>query len=230
MAMSSASAGEGVDHSLQNELRNLLLSMAIIPTVIVFLRAWSRALLPLSTGGKSTPRFWWDDWCAFIAAALNIALCGMSLKLIDLGLGLHIDDVPPDNVERFLKLLWIIYYIFDTGTAMAKSSALFFYARVFGSTNSRFRYALWVVHAMNVAWTVTILFHVIFMCTPIEKAWKVTLPGNCVNTGLLWLGSGASSLGIDILILLLPLPMLWRLQMKPHRKLLITVVFITGYL
>lgn len=154
----------------------------------------------------------------------------MGLKLLELGLGLHIQVVPPENVEPFLKLLWIIYYIFDTGTAVSKSSALFFYSRVLGVANSRFKYALWLVHAMNVAWLITILFSVTFMCSPIERAWKTTLPGKCLNTGLLWMGSGITSLLIDVIILVMPLPMLWKLRMKTIRKIQISGVFLCGYL
>lgn len=154
----------------------------------------------------------------------------MGLKLIDLGLGIHIQAVPPDNIEPFLKLLWAIYYIFDTGTAVSKSSALFFYARIFGVTNTRFKYALWLVHAMNIAWLIAILLSVTFMCNPVEKAWKPALDGHCLNTGLLWTGSGITSLIIDVIILVLPLPMLWKLQMKAIRRVQITGVFICGYL
>jgi hypothetical protein len=161
---------------------------------------------------------------------LNIAVCGIGLQLINLGMGLHFEMVNPNNLEPFLKLLWIEYFIFDTGTAVAKSSALFFYARVFGVVNSTFRYGLWVVHFLNIGWLIGILFGVIFECSPIEKAWKVTLPGTCLNTGNLWLGSGIGSLLIDVIILLMPLPMLWQLQLKMVRKLQIIGVFICGYL
>lgn len=157
-------------------------------------------------------------------------MCGLGLKLVDYGLGLHIEALPPEAIEPFLKLLWIIYYIFDTGTAVSKASALFFYARIFSVSNSRFRYALWLVHALNAAWLLAILLSVTFMCNPIQKAWKTELPGTCLNTGNLWTGSGVTSLILDVVILLMPLPMLWRLQLKTIRRIQICGVFICGYL
>lgn len=113
---------------------------------------------------------------------------------------------------------------------MGKASAVFFYARIFSLTNSGFKYALWLVHFMNVAWLLAILLSVTFMCDPVEKAWDTTLSGKCLNTGLLWLGSGVSSLIIDVIILLMPLPMLWKLQMKTIRRIQISGVFLCGYL
>ncbi|KAI1084497.1 hypothetical protein F5B20DRAFT_298673 [Whalleya microplaca] len=219
-----------LEESKQSELQTLLISMTVVPTVVVLIRAWSRALLPVTAMSKVPSKFWWDDWTAFAGAALNIAVCGMGFKLIDLGLGLHVQAIPPQNVEPFLKLLWVIYYIFDTGTAVAKSSALFFYARVLGVSNSRFKYALWLVHAMNIVWLITILLEVTFMCKPIEKAWKTTREGSCQNTGLLWMGSGITSLLIDVIILIMPLPLLWQLRMKTIRKIQICGVFTCGYL
>lgn len=162
--------------------------------------------------------------------AINVAVCGLGIKLIGLGLGLHVQAVPPENIEKFLKLLWIIYYIFDTGTAVGKASALFFYARIFSASHSKFRYALWLVHALNVAWLLTILLCVTFMCSPIRKAWDTALPGKCLNTGILWTGSGVTSLLIDVIILVMPLPMLWRLQLKLIRRIQVVGVFICGYL
>jgi hypothetical protein len=161
---------------------------------------------------------------------LNIAVCGVGIKLVNLGMGLHIQVVDPANIELFLKLLWVEYYIFDSGTAIAKTSALFFYARIFGVVNTTFKYALWTVHALNLFWLVGFLFAVGFECTPVEKAWKPSLPGKCANTGVLWLASGIISLFIDILILLMPLPMLWKLRMRMTRKIQVIIVFVCGYL
>ncbi|OTA98156.1 hypothetical protein M426DRAFT_120744 [Hypoxylon sp. CI-4A] len=217
------------DDSKRRELRTLFITMMTLPTVVVLIRTWSRALLPAFHMSKIPNKFWWDDWTVYIALALNIATCGMCLKLLDLGLGFH-RQVVPQGVEPFLKLFWALYYVFDTGTAVSKASALFFYARLFGIANTRFKHALWVVHAMNGIWLVGVLLRALFMCSPIEKAWKSELPGHCNNTSVSWLGSVISSLVIDIIILVLPLPILWNLHMKAVRKIQITGVFVCGYL
>lgn len=54
--------------SKQSELRALLITMAIVPTVVILIRAWSRALLPVSSMTRIPTKFWWDDWTAFVAA------------------------------------------------------------------------------------------------------------------------------------------------------------------
>lgn len=97
-------------------------------------------------------------------------------------------------------------------------------------SDPKFKYAVWSVHAMNVAWLIGTLLSVTFICSPIEKVWNFTLPGKCLNFKHLWLGNGLPNLIIDVIILVLPLPMLWKLQMKTVRRLQISGVFICGYL
>lgn len=54
--------------SKQPQLRVLLIAMMIVPTVVVLIRAWSRALLPVSPLTRIPTKFWWDDWMAFFGA------------------------------------------------------------------------------------------------------------------------------------------------------------------
>ncbi|QKX55356.1 uncharacterized protein TRUGW13939_02448 [Talaromyces rugulosus] len=248
--MTSLRAPPAVDLSENRgpPMRTLLIAMIVLPTVAVLLRFWSRTLLPATGRLQSVGKFWWDDWSALVAAVsfsraiersircpnrlqiFNIALCGMGLKMVDLGMGKHSEAVPPGNVNPFLKLLWVQYYIFDTGTSVAKASALFFYVRVFTQSAPRFRYALLVVHAMNAIWLLAILLAVVFECNPIRKAWTPELPGTCISTDKLWLGSGSTSLIIDVIILVIPMPTLWQLQLKTSRRILIIGVFVCAYM
>ncbi|KAA8648033.1 uncharacterized protein ATNIH1004_003916 [Aspergillus tanneri] len=205
-------------------LKALMIAMLTVPTVAVSLRFWSRAILP---GFSSTPiRFWWDDWTALLAAMLNITMCGIGLEMAKLGLGKHAQAVPVENFSQIMKLLWTEYFIFDTGTSVARASALLFYSRVFTQVQSHFKYALWILHVMNLAWMVGLHIVVGIQCDPIEKVWKPLIPGRCIGMRTLFLGSGISSLIINIFILVLPLPLLWRLQMQMVRKLLIIGVFL----
>ncbi|OJI82136.1 hypothetical protein ASPTUDRAFT_126485 [Aspergillus tubingensis CBS 134.48] len=208
-------------------MRVLLIIMAILPSIAVALRFWSRTKLP--TKG-SFPRLWWDDWAALLAGMINIAVCAMGLKMCDIGMGRHVEVVSAEHLTIFLKLLWAEYFVFDTGTSVAKASALFFYSRLFSQANTRFRYCIYVVHALNALWLVGILLSVIFECTPIQKVWYPTLPGRCDNSRILWMGSGIPSLIIDVFILVLPVPMVLRLKMNPTRKMLAIGVIVLGYL
>jgi hypothetical protein len=48
-------------------IRALFIIMAILPTIAVILRLWSRALLPGSSHERPMSRYWWDDWTVILA-------------------------------------------------------------------------------------------------------------------------------------------------------------------
>ncbi|KAL4984969.1 hypothetical protein BDW68DRAFT_190040 [Aspergillus falconensis] len=205
--------------------------MMALPVVAVALRFWSRAVMPSAGLGRRTiGRFWWDDWTALLATIFNIAVCSLAIKMEQIGLGRHAVAVLPANITLFLKLLWALYIIFIIGASVAKASALFFYARVFTQTRSRFRYSLWTLQALNVLWLLGTLFAGIFICSPISKIWDQLVHGYCRSPSEAWLGSGISGVFIDVLILVLPIPTLWGLQMKPFRKFLAVLVIVLGHL
>ncbi|KAF1956447.1 hypothetical protein CC80DRAFT_563327 [Byssothecium circinans] len=54
-------------------------------------------------------------------------------------------------------------------------------------------------------------------------------PGRCLDYYRWWLGSAISSVIIDAIILIMPLPSLWELHLTMGRKLLVLAVFICGY-
>ncbi|KAL4906218.1 hypothetical protein BDW74DRAFT_177237 [Aspergillus multicolor] len=205
--------------------------MMAVPVVATALRFWSRALMPdAGPGRRKIGRFWWDDWAVLLATLFNIAVCILIIKMVNVGLGRHAILLTQDNLALFHIFLWSAYIVFICGATIARASALFFYARVFTQTRSRLWYYLWTLHALNVAWLMGTLFAVIFMCLPVSRVWHRNIPGHCRNPSAIWLGSGISSVFIDVLILVLPIPIVLGLQMKPCRKFLAMLVIILGHL
>jgi hypothetical protein len=151
--------------------------------------------------------------------------------MVKLGLGRHIWAINPANIGLLLKLVYVNYYLYDAALFLAKMSALLFFSRVFPRyANSKFfNYALWATHALNVSWLIGIVFGTIFMCNPVAKGWNPMLPGKCGTNSALWIGSAVPSVFIDLIILTLPIPKIWGLQMNRKRKIGLTVVFALGY-
>lgn len=149
--------------------------------------------------------------------------------MITLGLGKHVIDISPGNLVKQLKALYVCYIIYDTSISLPKFSVLLFYARIFGTQKKPFKYLLWFTHFLVFSWLVSVALLGVLLCSPIEKQWKPSTPGHCHPNTVLWLSSAIPSVGIDLILLLLPLPMLWRLQMAKSRKILIMTVFACGY-
>lgn len=151
--------------------------------------------------------------------------------MVRLGLGHHIWTISDSDLSVFLKLLYAIYFLYDFALFFTKMSALLFFSRVFPTyANSVwFNRALLITHVLNFLWFIGIVFGTVFMCKPVAKGWNPFLDGTCGPTLGLWIGSAVPSVVIDLIILTLPLPKIWGLQMNKKRKVGLTVVFLLGY-
>ena len=120
----------------------------------------------------------------------------------------------------------IIYVI---GLYFVKLSLLILLYRVFG-VNRYFRWANYAVVAFWTLYSVTDTFIVIFQCIPIHKAWAPEIDGHCINLIELGVSSGYINISTDLMILLLPIPMVWSLQLSVKNRLAIMSIFATGIL
>lgn len=68
----------------------------------------------------------------------------------------------------------------------------------------------------------------IFQCTPIPRMWDHTLPGHCFNMPVLYNLGATYNIASDLVILVLPMPIVWRLQMPRSKKYAVTGIFLMG--
>ena len=72
------------------------------------------------------------------------------------------------------------------------------------------------------------LLTLIFGCTPIDKSWNPTTPGHCIPATKVGLFYGSMNFSTDVLIFVLPLPMVWRLKLSRENKLGVILIFMGG--
>ena len=66
------------------------------------------------------------------------------------------------------------------------------------------------------------------ICRPVQLNWDKTINGSCGDEGTAELAAAGINMGLDVIIVLLPLPVVWRLQMATHKKAGVTAVFALG--
>lgn len=66
-----------------------------------------------------------------------------------------------------------------------------------------------------------------FQCTPIHKAW-VTVPGSCINVNALFFANAALDIFQDAVIYVLPMRMLYHIQIPKRQKIALMGVFAVG--
>lgn len=66
-------------------------------------------------------------------------------------------------------------------------------------------------------------------CRPLAHAWNPLVPGTCVKNKLVvHIVSAAINTASDLIIVILPQPVIWRLELGVRRKLGLSAVFLLG--
>lgn len=110
-------------------------------------------------------------------------------------------------------------------------SILCFYLRIFPQRN--FRRIVYTVISGNALYGTTFILVGIFQCIPVQAAWTGWDDVNqarCVNVNALGWASGAINIGLDIIVLILPVPELTTLMMSWERKVHTLIIFCLGFL
>ena len=112
---------------------------------------------------------------------------------------------------------------------VVKITFFLFFERVF-SPNTRMKWFIRLGIFLVVVFYVAIFFRSVFLCQPIALSWNPTLSGSCLKLEITPYTTAVFNIISDIYILVLPMPLIWNLKMKTHRKLRLVVVFSMGIL
>lgn len=107
-----------------------------------------------------------------------------------------------------------------------KLSILYFYARIF--PQRWFKYALVGAGAFTCGIAISQLPVDVVQCVPIQSQWDPNVEGKCINFGAGTLAIGIANIFTDIVLFILPMPILWRLQVSASKKRMLTLVFLLG--
>ncbi|MCJ1369110.1 hypothetical protein MMC20_000318 [Loxospora ochrophaea] len=170
--------------------------------------------------------FWLDDWLIYAGTVLYTGVLAMFIEAVRLGAGRHIQTVNPAVFETIEILFYSTEIVFPWAIGLVKCSVLAFYWRIFHV--SSIRRPIFIVLAAVIAWVIAFTMATIFQCTPPHKLWQSSTPGHCVSKYKYFLGTAIPEVVTDFVILAMPLPYVWKLQMTLKRKLLLSIVFVLG--
>lgn len=104
---------------------------------------------------------------------------------------------------------------------------LLFYRRFFDVYDT-FRVLSWVTGFFVFGSFISAVLCLIFTTSPVEAQWETWLPHTTIHAKDLWVAAGVINAILDVVILCLPQPLLWRLHLSPGRKVLVSGVFCLG--
>ena len=111
--------------------------------------------------------------------------------------------------------------------SLSKVCILLLYLRIFESIRW-FKISCWVMLGAVSSYCVASVTASIFQCNPVRKAIDKTIPGTCINMTQFWYANAGFSISTDIIILLLPMPLVYKLKITGQQKLALVAVFMIG--
>ncbi|KAL6849840.1 hypothetical protein ACO1O0_009385 [Amphichorda felina] len=161
-----------------------------------------------------------------ISLALALAYLGVIMASEPLGAGNHIWDVPAKNFMDFMKLQLTTAVLYSSSVSFSKLSILAFYLRL--SVRGYFRRSVYTLIGVVAVYTVVYEFLMIFQCIPVAKFWNQALKGTCLGRMIPMMVLSVANAVIDLLILLIPLPVVVPLKISTRQKVSLILLFGTG--
>jgi hypothetical protein len=116
--------------------------------------------------------------------------------------------------------------VWGAANTAVKISILHLYITIF--PNRLFTRICYGTMAVSIGYFCSVFLEAFLLCTPVTYNWNKTVTGSCANVALAYLFAGITNLLIDLIIVALPLPMLWRLQLPVAKKIGISAMFSIG--
>ena len=133
------------------------------------------------------------------------------------------------RISRNQVFLAIQVLYFSTAVSF-KTSLILLYHRIF-SVVRWYRWVLAFAESIVACYFVVCLFTAIFECKPVSYYWDKSNPhGRCINQTAFYRWNGVANMLIDLFILCLTFPMVWRLKIGTRQKITLSGIFLLGTL
>ncbi|KAL4739345.1 hypothetical protein BDV11DRAFT_170142 [Aspergillus similis] len=168
-----------------------------------------------------------DDLLMVWATAVSVGLCISGLVYgPPYGMGRHIEAVDEEDVKTFMLGDYIFSHFYDFAIASTKLSVLALYHRIF--PKPVFRRIIILTAIFVVLWLMTMELVLGFQCRPIQRFWDQDVEGKCFNLVAFSYFTNITNLTTDLWILVLPLPIILRLQVSRSKKIRLALLFSVG--
>lgn len=120
--------------------------------------------------------------------------------------------------------------IYATAVTCTKASIIMFYGRIFN-----FRWMLGICLFLVIGYWITIIVTIAVACRPLSFFWlkytdPTTAKGVCIDVPTFFFGNGIGAMLIDVIILCMPIPIIYRLQMPLSQKIAVMGILLLGSL
>ncbi|KAL7627222.1 hypothetical protein AAE478_003998 [Parahypoxylon ruwenzoriense] len=194
--------------------------LAICP-LVVGIRIWSR----LGNGTKLGA----DDYTILVSLGFALASDGIMLAACHYGYGRHAVALSASNKFKAFKYFYLCQVTYKACINLTKASILLLYLRIFSGVKW-FRWMCCFMLTCIVMYCIASVTATILQCTPVTRAFDKSINGTCIDNGQFWYANAGFSIATDVIILILPMPLVYMLQISRIQKAALIIVFALGVL
>ncbi|KAJ6256196.1 hypothetical protein Dda_9031 [Drechslerella dactyloides] len=212
-------------------VENRQVSMYIIDCVF-FILAVIMVLMRIYTRVFIIHKFGLDDWCMVLALISVAAFTTLQFCfLIYGGVGYHIWDVTPEQLQYCFKFIYFHLIGYTWSITLIKMSILFLYERIIPTTHPM-RKVLTGFMVIQIVYFLVSEFTFIFQCSPIAGGldfdFRMHGAPKCIGLKPMLYSFCIIHIFMDLALLILPIRVIWELQMPIKRKLSTLSLFVIG--
>ncbi|RAL06914.1 uncharacterized protein BO97DRAFT_409361 [Aspergillus homomorphus CBS 101889] len=170
-----------------------------------------------------------SDYVMVVTMIFSIIYSALCIAQSRYGLGLPLKLRPKEDLSQYTKLNYAGRPFYQVGIAGFKASLCLNYLRLIsGTSKTLFRILIWVTITLSTVGHIAGALVLIFNCHPVERAWNPTISGSCLPSGPTFYGLAAFTIICDVMIIILPIPLLLQLNIKPAQKAGVVCLFLLG--
>ncbi|KAL8925333.1 MAG: hypothetical protein Q9208_003623 [Pyrenodesmia sp. 3 TL-2023] len=194
----------------------------IIVVVAVMLRVYSRKLTQIALKA--------DDYTLIVALVLSVAAVILfDVRVHHWGMGRHWYSLSTATQVKFEQIDYAFNLCYTTGYPLSRISLVLLYHRIF--VQKWFRNICWFFVAVFSCYMISTIIIDTCLRIPVNAYWDHTItPKSSVDLVKLYVANAAFNIATDSILLFLPIPVIWRLNVTRMQKVGLTAVFGMGTL
>ncbi|KAH6870269.1 hypothetical protein BKA58DRAFT_384712 [Alternaria rosae] len=170
-----------------------------------------------------------DDALLLLGWACSVGTQGILITGFATGsIGVHAWEISIEKYGFYSRLLLAAPVLYAPCTALTKVALCIFYSRL--SPSVAFQWAVWITLFVCAGSYTAVFFSLIFACKPIAASWDPLLlaTATCVNRGAIYIATAVIGIVTDVMLISIPIPTIWGLQMPTKQKIGLTIMFCVG--
>ncbi|KAK9771444.1 hypothetical protein AB5N19_03193 [Seiridium cardinale] len=190
-------------------------------------------LLRIYCRGWVLKAFGSDDWLAVAAQILFIIFCSYEITGVHYGTGQHIKNIAAENIPKAMQMWWTCEPLYVLANMAIKASIAIFLLRL--CITKLHRVIIWTVIGVTELYSLFFFLLFVLQCRPTSLFWlryTSTPPdGSCLDASVVakaFYGYSAVSCWTDWTFSILPVFLVWNLQMNTQVKLSVIAILAAG--